>query len=265
MADNFSRFGRAGGRKPLPEEPPYTAYVGNLPERVVQADIDEIFNGLNIRSIRLVRDKETDRFKGYCYVEFDSRDTLERALDYDEAQVNGKVIKVDIADGRRNDRGGNRGGRGGDRRGFQDNRPPNRDNQGFNQGGYGDRLQGRGGNGGFRDNFGGSRDNFRGDMAASRDFQGPAWGMRRDQRRNNGPPDNFARQGEFKEPTREDSELRPKLKLAPRTVAAPVADIADTSTRSKIFGAAKPRDEKVYEGKVRRSSESSGTGSVYKE
>ena len=96
-------------------------------------------------------------------------------------------------------------------------------------------------------------------------FAGAAWGMRRDQRRNNGPPDNYARQGEFKEPSREDSEQRRKLKLAPRTVEAPVADIADTSTRSKIFGAAKPRDEKVYQEKVRRSSESSGAGSVHKE
>jgi translation initiation factor 4H len=38
---------------------------------------------------------------------------------------------------------------------------------------------------------------------------------------------------------------RPKLKLAPRTVAAPVNDLAETAQRAAIFGNAKPREEKV--------------------
>lgn len=67
-----------------------------------------------MKSVRLVNDRETDRFKGFCYVEFEDRAQLEKALELDGMlEVEHQLIRVDVADGKRNDRGGGFGGRGG--------------------------------------------------------------------------------------------------------------------------------------------------------
>lgn len=85
----------ARGRRPLPTEPPYTAYVGHLPKQVVQGDINKIFDGLNIKNVRLVHDKETDEFKGFCYVEFDDLGSLEKAIALDsQVVVENHTIRV---------------------------------------------------------------------------------------------------------------------------------------------------------------------------
>lgn len=311
----MSRYGR-----PLPTEPPYTAYVGNLPERVVQADIDEIFSGLDTKSIRLVMDRDTDKFKGYCYVEFGTLADLKKALEFNNADVEGYLLKVDIAEVRRQDRpggrGGDRGGRGGPPGGgmrYNDNRPPQRDYRdgpprdgpprGYNndrdqdrynnrgppmdrdrgyggdrdRGGRDNRDGGYGGRGGGmdgrdqRDNYRDNQnyDNRRDDRREGNNY-GSAWGMRRDMRRNDSQPprhnnDLYNREPPMPPTQAVDASLRPRLKLLPRSVAAPPADVAETSSRSSIFGNAKPRDEKLYEEKVRRESESSNPGSVHKE
>ena len=86
----------------------------------------------------MVRERETAKFKGYAYVEFDDIDALKSALELDGSVrikkfnnkfikhkknnffikpfENGKTLRVDIAEQRR-DRDGGRGGRGGARGG----------------------------------------------------------------------------------------------------------------------------------------------------
>lgn len=59
-------------------------------------------------------DKETDKFKGFCYVEFEDLISLEEALSLNEViVVEGNHIRIDVAEDKRGDRGGfDRNGRG---------------------------------------------------------------------------------------------------------------------------------------------------------
>ena len=56
----------------------------------------------------------------------------------------------------------------------------------------------------------------------------------------------------------ESAARRPKLKLAPRTVKAPVNAPADAGRNASIFGSGKPRDEKDFESKSPGGEESAG-------
>ncbi|XP_067650357.1 eukaryotic translation initiation factor 4H-like [Haliotis asinina] len=249
--------GRRGGNrgsKPLPTEPPYTVYVGNLPLQVVQGDLELIFKDLKVRSVRLVRDRETDVFKGFAYVEFEDLSSLQEALTFDGALFEDKNIRVDIAEGRKDGRGRGRGGpQGGYGRG---GRGDYRGGYGGDRGGY-DRGYDRGSRGGPRGGgMGGNRDggyrSGRGGYDRDRDS---GFGGRPRQRRDS---DN---REELREASPESAAQRPRLKLLPRTVKAPVNALVETSRNASIFGTGRPRDgvddESTHEQRSRNTSESS--------
>ncbi|KAF2898644.1 hypothetical protein ILUMI_07530 [Ignelater luminosus] len=168
--DNRDYGGGSRRRKPLPTEPPFTAYIGNLPTGIVQGDVNRIFGDLKVRNVRLVMDKETDRFKGFCYVEFDTVQDLEQAVSMDGlVEVEGNRIKIDVADGKKNDRGGgfdrNRGNRGGFRGGRSGG-----DHRGFEEF---DRRTGGGNRGAFTER---DRGGHRGNYGNFGDESGRDWG-----------------------------------------------------------------------------------------
>lgn len=50
-------------------------------------------------------DKETDLFKGFCYVEFEYLEDLIKAIEMNGAlNVDGNFIKIDVAEEKRSDR-----------------------------------------------------------------------------------------------------------------------------------------------------------------
>ncbi|KAI8504947.1 Eukaryotic translation initiation factor 4H [Branchiostoma belcheri] len=238
---------------------PYTAFVGNLPFETVQGDLDQIFKGLKVKSVRLVRDRETDKFKGFCYVEFEDVESLKEALTYDGALFDDRNLRVDVAQSRQKDKGGDRG-RGGRGGGFGrgGGGPPR--GGGFSSYGGGQQQRygggdrrdyGRegGGRGGYDDRPGGMDRGQR--YGGGGNFRGGRGGGR-------GPVDDFREPTEeLREPTEEERAARPRLKLAPRTVGKPVNAVANP--QSSIFGGAKPRDEREYE--ERREKERSRTTS----
>ncbi|XP_070572174.1 eukaryotic translation initiation factor 4H-like [Ptychodera flava] len=273
--DRRRGYGGGGGGghrqpKPLPTEPPFTAFVGNLPSNCVQGDLDHIFSQLRVKNVRLVRDKDTDKFKGFCYVEFEDIESLREALTYNGAEYEERPLRVDIAEARRSDkpgyRGGPRGGGGGG--GYRGGsgggrgRGGYRGDQGFRDGGYqghsnrdgqDDYRQNRGGDyrgGDYRS--GGSRRGGGGGGGAGGGSRGSG-GYYRDRRE--GP----RAEDELREPTPEEAAARPRLKLAPRTVAAPVNQRAQSSQSASIFGTGKPRDERSHDSSTaeRRESNSS--------
>ncbi|XP_073828571.1 eukaryotic translation initiation factor 4H1 isoform X2 [Musca autumnalis] len=267
------------GSKQLPTEPPYTAYVGNLPQRLVQGDVVRIFQcqGFNVKNVRLVNDRVTDVFKGFCYVEFETLETLEEVLRLDgliNVDDNGAPLRIDIAaERRKNDRGG----------GFQKRGPPRQEGGGGRDGGGRQNFNRGGGGGGG--NRGGDRGHDRGGDRDNRDrpaargrygnFNNDDRYPDRNQDRNhregsfggqsrdgNERYNNFSRnrggergeRGHFNQNDRppsvaplgsiDDSE-RPRLQLKPRTVDAPINGLAETKQAAAIFGNAKPREEKL--------------------
>jgi len=282
VGSRFRGGSSGGGYARETRQPPFVAYVGNLPRGIVQGDIDKLFSGLKIRSVRLVYDKDSGLFKGFCYVEFEDNDTLEAALELNNSLVDGQSIRVDVAEGRKNDnRGGgggfNRGGGGGRGGGMMRGGPGG--GGGYNNpGGYNrypsddqyanNYRGGSGGNRGGDRRDGGNRDGY--NRGSNRGSYGGGYGNDRLQNDRPSYQDRGYSGGggggggggaprtrrdsersrnsieEFKDPTPEELAARPKLKLLPRTVSEPINALASSSqAAASIFGGAKPREENL--------------------
>jgi RNA recognition motif-containing protein len=69
---------------------PSKLFIGNLSFNVADAGLNELFSSLNIpvASVRVVRDSDTGRSRGFAFVELTPEVDMEAAIN----QLNGKVL-----------------------------------------------------------------------------------------------------------------------------------------------------------------------------
>lgn len=82
----------------VPHNPPFQAYISNLPYDLTDGDLYDFFDGMEIASLRLPRDDgDSGRLRGFGYVEFAKRQDLIDALSIPEPIIHGRRIRIDLS------------------------------------------------------------------------------------------------------------------------------------------------------------------------
>ncbi|KAK1218830.1 Eukaryotic translation initiation factor 4B [Marasmius sp. AFHP31] len=101
--DDFlsSRPDRASGPPredlPLPTQPPYTAFVGNLAFDLNEPELEDFFASSKPKSVKIIRDRD-DKPKGFGYVEFEDLEGLKDAIAKTGSSFSGRTIRVSVAE-----------------------------------------------------------------------------------------------------------------------------------------------------------------------
>ena len=91
-------------------------YVGNLDFNTTEDEVKSHFDqkGIQTKSITLIKDKYTGRAKGFGFVEVESEDVLQKAIEaLDGQELNGRKLTVNKARPPRERSGGSGFGGGG--------------------------------------------------------------------------------------------------------------------------------------------------------
>lgn len=85
-------------------------FVGNLPFNTSEEDVRGMLEEYgDVTDIAMIRDRETKRFRGFCFVEMDDDGARAAIAALNGKEFNGRPLKVNEAQ-EREDRGGSRGG-----------------------------------------------------------------------------------------------------------------------------------------------------------
>ena len=97
-------------------------YVGNLSNEVTEEDLKQSFETFGeVESVKIIKDKHTNRSKGFGFVEMASKDEGQSAIEgLNSKELKGKMVNVSEARPRKEKRNG--GGRQGGGREGQWNR-----------------------------------------------------------------------------------------------------------------------------------------------
>lgn len=74
-------------------------YVGNLPYRITNQELEDLFSAFgSVQKANVIMDRETNRSKGYGFVEMDEASDAEEAIKaLDGSEIQGRNIKVNQA------------------------------------------------------------------------------------------------------------------------------------------------------------------------
>ncbi|MFK7736083.1 MAG: RNA recognition motif domain-containing protein [Pirellulaceae bacterium] len=97
-------------------------YVGNLSFQATEADVEQAFGQYgDVTSVNVVKDRETGRSRGFCFVEMSDDQSAQEAIEALNGQdIAGRSVTVNEARPREDRRGGGGGGGGGGRGGRGD-------------------------------------------------------------------------------------------------------------------------------------------------
>ena len=90
-------------------------YVGNLSFNATEDSVRELFSEFGkVESVAMINDRDTGRFRGFCFVEMETSAANAAIKALDGQEVDGRDLKVNEAKPReeRSGGGGNRGGGG---------------------------------------------------------------------------------------------------------------------------------------------------------
>jgi RNA recognition motif-containing protein len=122
-------------------------YVGNLPFDTDEEQVRELFSSYGeVRSVDMINDRDTGRFRGFCFVAMDNAEADAAAAALNGYSFGGRPLKVNEAKPREErpsgSGGGGRGGYGGGSRGGYGNQGGGSRGSYGNQGSRGDRDRG---------------------------------------------------------------------------------------------------------------------------
>ena len=86
-------------------------YVGNLPFRATEDQVRDLFSRYGpVDHVAMITDRETGKFRGFCFVEMGDADADAAIKALNGTQVDGRSLRINEAQPRENNRsGGSRG------------------------------------------------------------------------------------------------------------------------------------------------------------
>jgi RNA recognition motif-containing protein len=89
-------------------------YVGNLPFRATEEQVRDLFAQYGqVDAVAMITDRETGKFRGFCFVEMGDTDADSAIRALNGFQMDGRALRINEAMPRENQRGGGGGGYGG--------------------------------------------------------------------------------------------------------------------------------------------------------